>query len=127
VTAGTATSLVAFWSRGATPQWTGSRAFPVPAGWSVQATATAGVGPSVTVLLASGRRRRVERVAGPGQAWVALPAAPVGAGAVSVVGAETDVFVSSGSRLAVWALPSGAATWVRTATIAVPIQYGSSG
>jgi hypothetical protein len=125
VSTGTTTSLVAFWSRGTTPQWVESRALPVPAGWSVQATAT-GVEQSVTVLLASGRRRRVEQVDGPGRTWVALPAAPAGAGAVAATGGETDTFVSNGSRLAVWALPSGSASWVRTASLGVPIQYGSS-
>ena len=45
---------------------------------------------------------------------------------IAVVGTETDAFVVGGSRLAVWALASGATGWSRTATVTVPIQYGSS-
>jgi hypothetical protein len=127
VTAGARTGLVAFWNEGATPQWVESQTLPVPSGWRVQATATGGTGQPVTVLLASGHRRRVEQVDQGGRTWVALPAGPADAGAVSTIGGETDVLVSSGSRLAVWALPSGARSWVRTATVRVPIQYGSSG
>ena len=121
--------LVAFWGPGAIGQWVQSRRLALPTGWSVLATAVgggSGTGGAETVLLGARSERSVVQVAGPGSAWVTLPIPPAGSGAVAVVGTETDAFVVGGSRLAVWALASGATGWSRTATVTVPIQYGSS-
>jgi hypothetical protein len=125
VQSGTRSSVVAFWGNGSSAQWAGSATLSVPAGWSVKATATGGgSGEGLAVLLGSGDTRRVAVVAGPGASWVTLPPAPRGASAVSVIGTEVDAFVVASSKLAVWR--DGAAGWDRSASITVPVPYGSS-
>ncbi len=47
--------------------------------------------------------------------------------AVSDLGTEVDTFVVASSHLAVWAWSDGAAGWSRSASITVPVPYGSSG
>jgi hypothetical protein len=118
-------SLVGFWGDGSSSLWSRT-SFAVPSGWSIKATATGGgSGQGLAVLLGSGERRRVETVSGPGASWSSLPA-PRGASAVSAVGSEFDTFVVSGSHLAVWTWTPGATAWSRTASITVPVPYGSS-
>ncbi len=120
-------SLVAFWGAGTSNQWSQSAPVGVPAGWAVEATGIGGGGgQGGSVVLGSGTRRQVEVIPGPGGGWTAAPPAPNGTAAVAVIGSETDAFVPAGSRLTVWTCPAGAAGWTRTATITVPIQYGSS-
>ncbi|HEY1652229.1 MAG TPA: hypothetical protein VGG09_10140 [Acidimicrobiales bacterium] len=127
VGAGKRTSIVAFWGGGSTDQWSGPTPFSVPAGWSVTATATGGnSGQGLAVLLGSGARRRVEVITGPGTSWMTLPPVPRDASGVSVDGAEVDTFVVTGSHLAVWAWTPGATGWTRTASMSVPVPYGSS-
>jgi hypothetical protein len=127
VGSGKRTSIVAFWGGGSTDQWSGPSRFPVPSGWSVKATATGGgAGQGLAVLLGSGVARRVEVIAGPGASWTTLPSAPRGASGVATDGAEVDAFVVTGSHLAVWAWTAGATGWRRTASITVPVPYGSS-
>jgi hypothetical protein len=127
VQSGTRASVVGFWGNGSTAQWAGSATLTIPVGWSVRATATGGgSGQGFAVLLGSGDARRVEVVTGPGASWVTLPQAPRGASAVSDVGTEVDTFVVASSHLAVWAWSDGAAGWSRTASITVPVPYGSS-
>ena len=127
VGSGNRTSIVAFWGSGSTDQWSGPTLFQVPGGWSVRATATGGgSGQSLAVLLASGARRRVDVIAGPGASWMTLPSAPRGASGVAADGAEVDTFVVTGTHLAVWAWTAGATDWSRTASITVPVPYGSS-
>jgi hypothetical protein len=120
-------SVVAFWGNGSSAQWTGPTSFPVPPGWSIKATATGGgSGQGLAVLLGSGDRRRVEVVAGPGASWTTPPPVPRGASGVSIAGTEIDAFVATGSHLAVWSWTEGAGGWRRTASITVPVPYGSS-
>jgi hypothetical protein len=127
VGAGKRTSIVAFWGGGSTDQWSGPTPFSVPAGWRVTATATGGAsGQGLAVLLGSGVERRVEMITGPGASWTTLPSAPRDASGVSADGAEVDTFVVTGSHLAVWAWTPGATGWTRTASISVPVPYGSS-
>jgi hypothetical protein len=127
VSVGKRTSIVAFWGGGSTDQWSGPTPFSVPTGWSVKATATGGdSGQGLAVLLGSDAERRVEVISGPGASWTALPPAPQGATGVSAVGAEVDTFVVTGTHLAVWAWTPGATGWTRTASISVPVPYGSS-
>jgi hypothetical protein len=119
-------SLAGFWGDGSSSQWSGPTSFAVPSGWSIEATATGGsAGQGLAVLLGSGERRRVEVVLGPGSSWSSLPAPP-GASGVSAVGTEIDTFVVTGSHLAVWMRTPGATAWSRTASITVPVPYGSS-
>jgi hypothetical protein len=120
-------SVVAFWGNGSSAQWSGPTSLSVPPGWSIKATATGGgSGQGLAVLLGSEDRRRVEVVAGPGVSWTTPPPAPAGASGMSVVGTEIDTFVVTGSHLAVWAWTEGDAGWRRTASITVPVPYGSS-
>ncbi len=124
---GSGTSLVAFWGQGAPTRWTVSSRQPVPSSWRLAATAVGGGGgQEVTALLASGRRRQLATIGGPGGSWVTLPTPPPGTGAVAAVGPETDAFVVSGSKLTVWTLGAGSARWTRSSTITVPVPYGSS-
>jgi hypothetical protein len=127
VQSGMRASVVGFWGNGSSAQWAGSATLSVPAGWSVKATATGGAsGEGLAVLLGAGDKRRVEVLTGPGSSWVTLPQAPRGASGVSDDGTEIDTFVVASSDLAVWAWSDGAAGWSRTASITVPVPYGSS-
>jgi hypothetical protein len=127
VSNGTGTSLVAFWGGGSTSQWSGPTRFSVPTGWSAKATATGGdSGQGLAVLMGSGARRSVVMITGPGASWTVLPPAPRGASGVSVDGTEVDAFVVTGSHLAVWAWIPGGTGWAQTASISVPVPYGSS-
>jgi hypothetical protein len=127
VRSGQRLSLAGFWGDGSSSQWSGPTSFAVPSGWSIEATATGGgAGQGLAVLLGSGERRRVEVVSGPDAPWTTLPPAPRGAIGVSAVGTEIDTFVVSGSHLAVWTWTPGTTTWSRTASITVPVPYGSS-
>jgi hypothetical protein len=120
-------SVVGFWGNGSTAKWARTATLAVPAGWSVRATATGGgSGQGLAVLLGSGDKRRVVVVTGPGASWVTLPLAPMGTSGVSYLGAEVDTFVVAGSHLAVWGSSARAAGWRRSATINVPVPYGSS-
>jgi hypothetical protein len=125
---GSSASLVALWAQGVNGRWATSPALSLAPGWSVAATAMGGGtgGTGTAVLLASGTARRIEETAGPGAPWTALPGVPAGTGALAATGTTTDAFVVSGSHLAVWSWTPGATGWSRTATLTVPIQYGSS-
>jgi hypothetical protein len=124
---GTRASVVGIWCNGSSSQWSRPTSLSVPPGWSIKATATGGgSGEGLAVLLGSGARRRVGIVTGPGTSWTTLPPAPRGASGVAVVGTEIDTFVVSGSHLGVWSWTEGAAGWRRTASITVPVPYGSS-
>ena len=72
---------------------------------------------------------RGETLAGPGaSSWQALPPLPSGRTVTLALPAAgtTDVLTVDGSSLTAWRLAPGSATWDRTQTIKVPIQYGSS-
>jgi hypothetical protein len=121
------TSIVAFWGGGSTDQWSAPISLSVPTGWSMTASSTGGgSGQGLAVLLGSGAGRRVEVISGPGASWTTLPPAPRGSSGVSADDAEVDTFVVTGSRLAVWAWTPGATGWNQTASISVPVPYGSS-
>jgi hypothetical protein len=121
------TSLVAFWGQGSADRWSQSPPLRVPTGWTMKATGTGGpADQGVAVLLASGDQRRVEDVTGPGVGWTTLANPPPGASGISDDGSEVDAFVVTGAHLAVWAWTPGSLDWNRTATIVVPVPYGSS-
>jgi hypothetical protein len=125
---GRSSSLVAFWSGGASSSWTQSTRLTIPSGWAVGATATGGgsTGRGISVLLDSGVHRRIVSVAGPGARWVTL-VPPAGTGAIAAVGTEVDAFVVNKSHLTVWASGSRTAGWSRVQSTTVPVPYGSSG
>jgi hypothetical protein len=127
VRSGKRVSLVAFWGRGSTDQWSQATPVSVPSGWVVEATATGGGnGQGVAVLLAFGDRRRIVTISGPGSRWRSLSGSPRSASGVAIVDNEIDTFVVSGSHLAVWASALAVPNWRRTASISVPVPYGSS-
>jgi hypothetical protein len=121
-------SVIGFWSTDTSTRWARSARLAIPAGWSVRATGTGGSsGQGIAVLEGSGNRRRVEVLTGPGAPWVTLPPAPLDASGVSYVGAEVDTFVvMGGSHLVVWKSSEGDTLWGHSATITVPVPYGSS-
>jgi hypothetical protein len=129
VATGSTHSVIAFWGDGQPGHWAESPSAPVPAGWSLMATGVGGGtgNQGSSVLLASGRSRRVEVMTGPGGEWRTLPDPPEGTSAVTGLAGEVDAFVASGASLTVWSLPTGDSAWRQVTSITVPIQYGSSG
>ncbi len=130
VTAGSTVSEVAFWGSGdpdaTDPRWSQSRPLVLPTGAKLKATAVGGAGGSeVAVLAGTGSSQQVAEIAGPGRPWTALPTPPAGTLAVAVAGSETDAFVVDNSVLTVWESTDGHA-WTRSATVTVPVPYGSS-
>jgi hypothetical protein len=121
-------ALIAFWGSGSSSHWSESSPLPVPAGWTLKATATGGSGgQGLAVLLGSGDRRRVSEIAGFGAAWVSLPGPPSRASGLAQIGDEVDAFVVSGSHLAVWATTVARNPgWHLADSINVPVPYGSS-
>ncbi|HEV3293320.1 MAG TPA: hypothetical protein VG123_30445 [Streptosporangiaceae bacterium] len=71
---------------------------------------------------------RAETITGAGGAWQALPALPAGTATLAPGPAGGfDALAVHGTRLTVWQLAAGSATWHTTQAINVPIQFGSSG
>jgi hypothetical protein len=127
VQSGRSSSLVAFWSSAPGSRWTQSRRLVLPSGWAVGATATGGgsSGRAITVLLDSGRRRRIVSVAGPGARWTTAAVPPGGTEAVVTVGSRLEAFAVADSRLTVWT-PNAAGGWSRLQRTTVAVPYGSS-
>jgi len=69
---------------------------------------------------------RAATLAGPGGSWRRLPALPCGRTVTLALpgGGGTDALAADGGTLTVWRL---GASWAKTQTVQVPIQYGSSG
>ena len=110
------TDLLAAWSHGG--RWTVS----APVG--VGGVTASGFGPSGSLWVLAGGSR-AETIAGPGQAWRALPAVPPGTATLAPgPGSGYDALAVSGSDLTVWRLGAGA--WRKAQVINVPITYGSS-
>jgi hypothetical protein len=128
VTSGSSKSILAFWGNGQSGHWSQSPRITVPDGWSTMATGIGGGkgNQGATLLLGSGRARRIESISGPGGAWHTLPTPPDGTSAVAGSTDEVDAFVASGAKLTIWSLPTGSTAWKKTTTTRVPIQYGSS-
>ena len=78
------------------------------------------------MLLGSGTHVGSKSDGRPGASWVGVPSTPAGCRGVADVGGEIDTFVVTGSDLAVWAWTPASVGWSRTATIVVPVPYGSS-
>lgn len=70
---------------------------------------------------------RGQAITGPGAAWQSLPPLPPGtATLVPDNGGGFDALAVHVTKLVVWHLAAGSATWSTAQTITVPIQYGSS-
>jgi hypothetical protein len=119
---GTGTGLLAAWSSDGV-HWTVSG----PAGLGGTTVTASGFGTAgqAWVLFANGR---AEAIAGKGAAWRDLPQPPPTSAALAFgPGGSMQALAAHGSRLTVWQLSSGSATWRKVQVIDVPIQYGSSG
>jgi hypothetical protein len=120
---GNAASLLAAWTTGGGTHWTISDPLRLDSA-AIQSSAF-GDGGAISVILGSGR---ASAVSGPGSAWRSLPAVPAGTATLAFgpAGSLDALTVTSGVKLTDWRLASASSTWVKTQTITVPIQYGSS-
>ena len=116
-------SLLAAWTSDGGQHWTLSPVLRL--GGSFAVSASFGSGGGVAVVLAGNRGATL---AGPGSSWRRLPALPAGRAITLALPAAgtTDALAADGGTLTAWQLRDGAATWSKTQTIDVPIQYGSS-
>ena len=118
---GPSASLLAAWTSDG-QQWRLSPAFRLGGAYPVSVSFGSG---GATAVVLSGHRG--ETLAGPGASWQALPPLPSGRTVTLALPATgTDALTADGGSLTAWQLAPGSATWDRTQTIKVPIQYGSS-
>jgi hypothetical protein len=107
------------------------------AGWSLSPPlrlrgrlVSTGFGPSASMVVVTGGAKgadKAESVAGPGAAWVPLPAPPKGTAAVAAgPGGTIDALAVATSDLVDWRLDASTDSWSRSQELVVPIQYGSS-
>jgi hypothetical protein len=116
-------TLLAAWTGDGGRHW--RRSAVLRAGGSAAVSASFGDG-GVGVVLAGGR---AETISGTGSSWRQLPALPAGRTVtLALPGAgQTEALAASAGTLTAWRLAGDPAAWVKTQTIKVPIQYGSSG
>ena len=116
-------SLLAAWTSDGGQHWALSPVLRL--GGSYAVSASFGGSGGVAVVLAGNRGATL---AGPGNSWRQLPALPAGhAVTLALPAAGTiDALAADGGTLTAWQLRNGSATWSKTQTINVPIQYGSS-
>jgi hypothetical protein len=70
---------------------------------------------------------RVETITGAGARWRSLPVLPAGTATLAAGPAgDCDALAVHRTRLTVWQLGPGSATWRATQAMKVPIQFGSS-
>jgi hypothetical protein len=108
--------LLAAWSGNGT-RWSLSSPLRLAAG-PVRAVGFSATG-AAWVLLDG---RHAETITGPGAPWRSLPQVPVHT-SVLAFGPDTDLdaLATFGSRLAVWRLAGGSASWRETQTVQVPV------
>ena len=120
---GPAARLLAAWSADGGARWALSQ--PLPLHGARLTSASSGAGGSVAVV-ASGSH--AETITGPAGTWRPLPALPPGTATLAPgrMGGW-DALAVHRTKLAVWQLAPGGATWAAAQTINVPIEFGSSG
>lgn len=120
---GPGASLLTAWSADSGSHW----ALSPPVRLSGAKLASASFGPDgVAALALTGNG--AETIAGAGAAWRSLPALPAGTATLAPGPAGGfDALAVHRTRLTVWQLGPGTATWRTTQTINVPVQFGSSG
>jgi hypothetical protein len=120
---GPAASVLAAWSADNGSHW----ALSAPARLNGAGLTSTSFGPRGTAaIMLSGNHGRV--IPGPGAAWRPLPPLPPGTATLAPdAGGGADALAVHGTRLTVWHLAPGATVWNMTQTVAVPIQFGSSG
>jgi hypothetical protein len=119
---GADTTLLGAWSPGSS-RWALSPSLPL--GGSQVASVSAGPRGALGVVL-NGRAGII--LTGPGAAWQWLPFLPAGTQTLALgPRAQVNALAAAGTTLTDWAWTPGSAAWVKTQTLHVPIQYGSSG
>jgi hypothetical protein len=120
---GATAHLLAAWSAGSGAHWALSQ--PLPLHGAKLTSASSGPGGTVAVVLAGNRAQAISRPAG---SWRPLPPLPAGTATLAPARAGGwDALAVHSTKLTVWQLPPGGATWAATQTINVPIEFGSSG
>lgn len=120
---GPAASVIAAWSVDSGRRWALSP--PLPLHGATPSSASFGPAAAAAVVLTGNRARALT---GAGAAWRSLPALPPGTATLAPRPAGGfDALAVHRTRLTIWRLRSGAATWHTTQVINVPIQFGSSG
>lgn len=115
-------SLLAAWTGDGGAHWTLS---PVLRTGATAAVSASSGDDGVGVVLAG---NRAETISGPGSSWRRLPALPSGRTVTLALPAagSTEALAADAGTLTAWRLAGSPAAWVKTQTIKVPIQYGSS-
>lgn len=144
VRGGSRASLYPIWQPAPTTPWTAGS--PLPLRGDLVATGFASPGPTLTVLVAPGRRRsdlayRTDPSTGrwdllpplpPGTAAVVAPASTGPTGSTGSTGSNpgrtvtADALAVHGKRMTEWQLDPPGRTWSKAGTMTVPLQYGSS-
>jgi hypothetical protein len=125
-TGGKTTSLVAAWEPTVGRPWVLSPPLPIDAAGDLLASGT-GPGSTEFVLERSGSRVTADVIAGPGSPWRELPALPQGTATIAYEpGGPLDALSVNGKHLTVWSLGANGHDWAKSATIVVPIVFGSS-
>jgi hypothetical protein len=120
---GPAASLLAAWSADGSSHWTLSP--PTPLRGAKLASASFGSAGTAAVVLTG---NRAETITGTEAAWRPLPALPSGTATLAPGSSSGfDALAVHRTRLTVWQLAAGSATWRITQAINVPVQFGSSG
>jgi hypothetical protein len=120
---GQTASLLAAWSADGGSHWTLSP--PAPLRGANLASASFGPAGAAAVVLTGNRAETITR---PGAAWRPLPALPSGTATLAPGSSSGfDALAVHRTRLTVWQLAAGSATWRLTQAINVPVQFGSSG
>ncbi len=118
---GPATRLLTAWSSGSGSQWALSPPFPLNGAGLV--SASFGSAGTAAVVLTGNHGETLAA----GGTWRALPPLPPGTATLALgPGAGVDALAVHRTILTVWHLAPGSATWAKTQTINVPIQFGSS-
>jgi hypothetical protein len=120
---GSAARLLAASSTDGGAHWALSQPQPLHSGRLT--SASFGPGGAVAIVLTGGHG---ETLTGAADAWRPLPALPPGTVTLAPGPAGGWIaFAVHRTRLAVWRLAPGSATWAATQTINVPVGFGSSG
>ena len=120
---GPGASLLAAWSADSGRHWTLSP--PLRLGGRNPSSASISPAGAFAIVLSG---NRAVAIRGAGDGWQDLPALPAGTATLAPGPAGgLDALAVQRTRLTIWQLGPGSATWHTTQTINVPIQFGSSG
>jgi hypothetical protein len=120
---GLTANLLAAWSADNGRHWALSP--PFKPGGAKLSSASFGPTGAATIVLSG---NRAETIASAGARWQSLPALPPGTATLAPGPAGGfDALAVHRTRLTVWQLGLGAATWRATQTLNVPVQFSSSG